>query len=314
MTRRSSVLLALACTFLLVISLGAVIALIKRLKSTTLTPQQRQTLPPICITLTSLPERFNSPFFERVIESLCNNSVKPHQIILNIPLIYLSPKHNHSPDHIPRLAELKQKYPLLRINRDCVDHGPATKILGGMHLVPPNALMMIVDDDIVYKSNVIERLATKWISNTDSVVAMWVDSDICRYDSSKGCGEPCGFAGWLVRRRLLQGIGAHLAELKECRRVDDTWIGAACLKLKVPIRLVGDHYLESLDDSTGLHPAWEELGSNAANRAKDKARCLASFGLSEQRQSPSFRIWWHWIQFRNVIGCIGAHVGRLVHF
>jgi hypothetical protein len=123
----------------------------------------------VIITLTTIPERlsFNHPLgLIRVVYSLLNMKYFNYEIHFNIPyfnkktgLEYVIPKW---------LDDLNNKNHL-RIFRT-EDYGPLTKLFPTIERVKdPNQLIIVVDDDLVYESRMIEG-HLKLRSNNDNVV------------------------------------------------------------------------------------------------------------------------------------------------
>jgi hypothetical protein len=110
----------------------------------------------VIISLTTIPERleFNHPLgLIRVVYSLLNLKYSNYEIHFNIPFFNKKTKKEYI---IPNwLQELNGKS-VLRIFRTD-DYGPVTKIYPTIKRISnPNQLIIVVDDDLIYESRLIE--------------------------------------------------------------------------------------------------------------------------------------------------------------
>ena len=215
--------------------------------------------PPVYVTLTTLPERITTRHFRDVVNSLRAQTVPAH-LQINIPW-QVQGKSYDVPDWLSQIANIVR----------CQDIGPATKLLGGLGQLPDNSLVVVVDDDIVYRPQMIERLVRQWRKSPNAVCANQVGEH----------GEAMGFAGYLIAKPLLRGI-EKLKMPAECRLVDDTWLSWAYKHLGVEIiQLPGDVWQEAADQAaTDRHPDWKELGKDT-EREKMTASCQRRLGLTK---------------------------------
>lgn len=111
----------------------------------------------VIISLTSVPSRFEH--LQNVIDRLECQAC--HEIWLNIPHVYM-----RFPDwdrNIPVLTGTK-----LKINRDCEDLGPGTKIIGPANHLEPADIIVYLDDDTIYDSKMVLNLLKWWKTDTTS--------------------------------------------------------------------------------------------------------------------------------------------------
>jgi hypothetical protein len=101
----------------------------------------------IIVSMTTSPKRIHT--LKTVLKRLMEQTIQPDKIVLNIPHIFKRTGETYTiPDYLYQ--------PWLYINR-CEDIGPATKILPTRLLFKdPNTIIISVDDDILYKKNMIE--------------------------------------------------------------------------------------------------------------------------------------------------------------
>ncbi len=118
----------------------------------------------IIVTTTTSPKRLNT--IENIINNILNKQTKKiTKLYLNIPYKFKRTNETY-PDEI--LLKLQQKYDRLQINR-CEDIGPITKVSETLKLLNnkshENDIIIIIDDDIDYPENFIQKLVTKLNNN-----------------------------------------------------------------------------------------------------------------------------------------------------
>ena len=109
----------------------------------------------IVITLTTVPERLSNPStdgFKLVIESLCKQRFDQYEIHLNIPHIYNITGEQYI---IPTwLSDCLAEYKHLKLYR-VDDIGPSTKVVPTLLREQPDALIIVVDDDLIYHPDMV---------------------------------------------------------------------------------------------------------------------------------------------------------------
>jgi hypothetical protein len=104
------------------------------------------------ISLTTIPSRFNK--INICIDSLLNQSIKPHKIIINIPRMYsFRFKNSVLACDIINLINKYSYTNIVYINIIDNDYGPGTKLIGTLIsniIEKDNAHIILVDDDITY--------------------------------------------------------------------------------------------------------------------------------------------------------------------
>lgn len=105
----------------------------------------------IVVTMTTLPSRIGN--IQPTIASLCNQTVLPEKILINIPEYSKREKTGY------RIPDFLKENPLVEINFTEEDLGPATKLLPALEKYWDNKdqLLMVVDDDEVYPKGLIEN-------------------------------------------------------------------------------------------------------------------------------------------------------------
>lgn len=116
----------------------------------------------IIVSLTSFPARINRLWL--VVETLMRQSIKPDMIIL-----WLSNKQIDKMESLPkRLLKLQQRGLIIRfVNEDIRSHKKYFYALKEY----PNDIIITVDDDVFYQSNILESLITTHKNNPNVICA-----------------------------------------------------------------------------------------------------------------------------------------------
>lgn len=120
---------------------------------------------PVIVTLSTTPYRIND--MEATIQSILQQYRKPDQIYLSVPYIFKR-------DNIAYvLPDWLNNYPEIKILRT-EDYGPATKLLGALAQgeLPPNAILITIDDDAIYPENFVLELAYHAHKNPNAAVGI----------------------------------------------------------------------------------------------------------------------------------------------
>ena len=231
------IIISLNCIFLVIILLLIIIRY--RNKQTGLTDRDIK----VYASFTSIPPRLNNT--ENVIKSLLNQTYPIKKIIFNIPIGTF--KRTGEEYFVPEyLEKYKDKVEVVR----CKEYGPGTKLLGGLDRIPYDSFIYVIDDDLTYPKNHLERLVSHLDDDTD-VVSNTLCSDFIM--DRRGV---CGYSGFIVDRTILDNIYDFFDTLpKECYTVDDVWISEYLRKANANFKK-GD-----IIDSIGLY-----VKSNIINR------------------------------------------------
>ena len=103
----------------------------------------------IYVSISTIPQRLKN--LNETVESLLNQTLKPNKIFINIPYKY------------DRFSEIIKDNQIPKFNSDavevtrCEDCGPGTKLLGSLNKVKKNSLLILADDDHVYRDYMIEK-------------------------------------------------------------------------------------------------------------------------------------------------------------
>lgn len=168
----------------------------------------------VVVGLSTIPSRI--PFLGRTLESLAAQTLKPHNVYISVPRHSEREKADYP---IAALKELVKKHFPKGVGKVVVtgeDYGPLTK-LAGMLLNPendgPDTVMVTVDDDYLYGTELLKTLVAGTARHPKSVVAL--------------CGYAVGKfpAAWGMR----SDKGPKVIYLKPNTRVDVVagWCGVA---------------------------------------------------------------------------------------
>ena len=189
----------------------------------------------IIISLTTIPSRIN--MIEPVINSLCNQVVKPNAIYINIPREY---NRFGKCSDIPLFLTNNKK---VHINYLDNDYGPATKFIGTLinKDIKSNDIIVITDDDTIKEKH--------WLSGL--LIFYKYNSIIAYEEKNLGKGVVWGYLGYAFRKSIfnLDSMLNFYHKVKDkCILVDDHWLTAYCHFAKhniitVPIKT--SHFVNS---------------------------------------------------------------------
>ncbi len=118
---------------------------------------------PICIGLTTIPERLKKGMTETAIQSILNNNVLPEKIILTIPSKTM--KGEEYPLQI--LDKHPFNHPRVFIHYVNEDKGPILKLLGLLEFIQLHEIQhehfMLMDDDSIYPFHILRKLWSQHI-------------------------------------------------------------------------------------------------------------------------------------------------------
>ena len=212
------------------------------------------------ISITTIPERLINEWFftnlKRTLSLLADNQI----LILNVPQISLKGEKYIIPDNVNNLQG-----PRFIINKCGKDEGPITKLLPSLRntKIKDDDILMVFDDDIVYRKNVFKLLENSVLDKNTYVTVM------CNQNIE-------GFKGFAFFKKLLKGI-LNISIPKSCIRIDDDVINWYAKEKGIKIHIIpykGDNnsYCSMHKDRTGTHPTWDEL--NRDNRTPMIVKCI----------------------------------------
>lgn len=120
----------------------------------------------IIITISTSPKRLDN--IKETLDSMLNQTIKPTKIFINVPHVFKRSNETYDNNKLENIQKLDSK---IQINR-CEDKGPITKVLETLKLITnPDSIIIIMDDDINYNNDVIEKLISELQNNPETVIA-----------------------------------------------------------------------------------------------------------------------------------------------
>ena len=167
----------------------------------------------IYASISTIPARVKN--INKSIESLLNQTKKPDKIFINIPLKYKRFAETINEDHIPKFDS-----EIIEITR-CDDYGPGTKLMGSLNKLKKNSLVILADDDHIYKNYMIEKFFDYYSKAPDNAYSFFV-YPINNFPVGQGAD------GFAINTNNLKGIKTFydkvVKEYKELFLNDDLWI------------------------------------------------------------------------------------------
>lgn len=199
----------------------------------------------VIVCLTTIPSRV--AHIEDTLKSLLYQSRSPQSIRLHIPTFS---KRERCAYTLPPCLEALRAVEIVR----CKDYGPATKLIPALQDLEPDQRVLLVDDDRLYPSSVVDDFF-RWSNECPDVAigaAGWIvpedlmDSPVPLLDYLREI-PPARIRSTRIRKRkrvdIIEGYAGHLvrprffdvARITDYSRapkaaffVDDVWISAHC--------------------------------------------------------------------------------------
>jgi hypothetical protein len=186
----------------------------------------------VVVSMTTSPNRL--PYIGHTIRHLVEKqTVKPDKIHLNIPFVFKRTSEQYDLTKLPPMPAC------VEIHR-CDDLGPITKVVPTVRRLRcdyPDALVIVVDDDIQYDPQMIEQFVKAAASNPESVISRTCLDGTNEYETD-GCMLE-GFKGYAVRPSHFGAAFDHYLEIalrnEQCYKGDDYVISNFFYREKVPI-------------------------------------------------------------------------------
>lgn len=209
----------------------------------------------IVVSLTTTPYRINQ--MRPVIDFILQEKLPLKTVYVNIPYIF---KRDNLEYKIPEWLENNDRITILRTK----DYGPGTKLLGTLEQaqLPPNAIIITLDDDIKYPKNILLYLAYKAKSNPEVAAGLsgmnphYNKQGVIITDSLTGIGLKFdkrpnasvaileGFAGIAYRRHFFDNSIFALEDApRECRNSDDLFISFYLAKQGIVRQVLRNKYM-----------------------------------------------------------------------
>lgn len=211
----------------------------------------------IVVSLSTTPYRIND--LSPTLETLFAQNAPIKQIYLNIPYHF---ERDNIEYQIPQYLLDEPRITILRTK----DYGPATKLLGTLEKadLPPEAIIVTVDDDSIYPKNLVLQLAYKAMQHPDRAIGiMGANPD---YDANGSIPEDSelglikikqpnalvsvlqGYAGVAYRRHFFDDTVFDIAQApKDCILSDDLYLSFYLAKHGIERQVLKNAYISSCD-------------------------------------------------------------------
>lgn len=206
------------------------------------TPDEKKEGKRVIVSLTSYPTRI--PDLWKVIETILRQTIKPDKIVL-----YLTKSQVGSIDKLPSsLLKLQQRgLEIQLLEEEIRSH---TKYFGAFKQFSGD-IVITVDDDLFYRTDLIETLLKWHYKYPNAIIANWVKEILPTTDKYKEW--PDGTVPKLSNRFLLLGVSGvlyppfcmykdvfNVQMIKNlCLTADDVWLSCMALLQKTPILFTG---------------------------------------------------------------------------
>lgn len=190
-------------------------------------PKKTSYMESVNVSMTTTPMRISN--IQPVIDSILNQTVPPSKIYMHIP-------------HVFKREEMEYEIPDFILNNDkivvnrCEDMGPITKILPIVDILEdPEALVVSVDDDIIYHPTMIETLLENHRKHGGECVISGTTAFGKVDETVMSVEHVEGYSGVLYKRKFLEDFDRSVLEHTDCRYGDDYIISQHLKKKGVPM-------------------------------------------------------------------------------
>ena len=167
----------------------------------------------IYVSISTIPSRIKN--LEKSVKSILNQTLKPDKVFINIPLKYRRFEEIIKDDQIPNFKDSR-----VEITR-CEDCGPGTKLLGSLHKMEKDSLLVLADDDNFYENYMIEKFYYFYKTAPENAYSFYVHP-LDNFPIGQGAD------GFAINTNSLKGIKVFydkvVKDYKELFLYDDLWI------------------------------------------------------------------------------------------
>ena len=191
----------------------------------------------IYVSISTIPSRIKN--LEKSVESILNQTIKPDKIFINIPFKYRRFKEIIRKDQIPNFKDSS-----VEVTR-CEDYGPGTKLLGSLHKMNKESLLILADDDNAYQNYMIEKFYYFYKAAPENAYSFYVHP-LDNFPMGQGAD------GFAINTNALEGVQNFYDKVvkdhKEIFLCDDFWISYFLYYIKKNKILSLQEYLKKKND------------------------------------------------------------------
>ena len=191
----------------------------------------------IYVSISTIPSRIKN--LEKSVESILNQTIKPDKIFINIPFKYRRFKETIRKDQIPNFKDNS-----VEVTR-CEDYGPGTKLLGSLHKMNKESLLILADDDNTYQNYMIEKFYYFYKAAPENAYSFYVHP-LDNFPMGQGAD------GFAINTSALEGVKNFYDKVvkdhKEIFLCDDFWISYFLYYIKKNKILSLQEYLKKKND------------------------------------------------------------------
>tara|TARA_Y100000590_G_scaffold467581_1_gene646950 strand:+ start:3526 stop:4257 length:732 start_codon:yes stop_codon:yes gene_type:complete len=193
----------------------------------------------IYVSISTIPQRLKN--LNESVESLLKQTRKPDKIFINIPYKYKRFSEIIDEKEIPKFDNT-----IVEITR-CDDCGPGTKLLGSLNKLQKNSLLILADDDHIYKDYMIEKFFYFYSKAPNNAYSFFVYA-LENFPVGQGAD------GFAINTNHLSGIKNFydkiVKDYKELFLNDDLWISYFLYFFKKNKIYSLQNHLEKNEDGT----------------------------------------------------------------
>ena len=191
----------------------------------------------IYVSISTIPSRIKN--LEKSVKSILNQTLKPDKIFINIPLKYRRFKEIIRDEQIPNFKDSR-----VEVKR-CEDYGPGTKLLGSLHKMEKDSLVILADDDNSYENYMIEKFYYFYKAAPENAYSFYVHP-VDNFPMGQGAD------GFAINTNALKSIKNFYDKVvknhKELFLCDDLWISYFLYHIKKNKILSLQEYLKKSSD------------------------------------------------------------------
>jgi hypothetical protein len=188
----------------------------------------------VIVSLTSVPTRFQH--LQSIVTGLEQQIC--HEVWVNIPPTYT--RFPNWDQVVPPIYGTK-----LKVNRECEDLGPGTKVIGPALHLEPDDLIIYLDDDTNYDPKLVTNLLKWWRSDQASAWGLsgfdFENYFQRRYPRQHGVPVDVleGYGAVLVKAKWIQNLVSEFKELREeAKAADDVILSNLLTKQGIKLKTV----------------------------------------------------------------------------